>query len=276
MAEEWFEAPVAGGVLAGHHGGDGPPALLLHGGPAVADYTEGCAAELSGVFETIRYTQRGVPPSVVAPPYTIESHMSDALAVLDFFGLESAWAIGHSWGGHLALHLAVAHPGRLLGIVCIDPLGAYGDIFAEFGDNFRRVLSPEQATRVEEVEARRREGIATEADLLERWDIVWPFYVAHPESAPPNPAKRTGVQCSADTNASIAAHFDRGTLVHGLPRVTLPVFFVHGADDPLPPRSSTQTAALIPGARVALIEDCGHFPWWERPGELLRAYQLSQ
>jgi pimeloyl-ACP methyl ester carboxylesterase len=276
MREERFEVPAAGGILAGHRGGDGPPALLLHGGPAVADYTEGCAAELLGVFETIRYTQRGVAPSVAAPPYTIESHMDDALAVLDFFGLDRAWAIGHSWGGHLALHLAVAHPERLLGIVCIDPLGAYGEIFDEFGDNLCRALSPVEVARIEEVEALRRAGAATEADLLERWAIVWPMYFAHPEDAPPNPLGRAGVQCSADTNASLAAHFERGTLVRGLPAVKLPAFFIHGADDPLPPRTSIETAALIPGARVELIGDCGHFPWLECPGELLRAYQLFQ
>ena len=276
MREEPFEVPVAGGVLAGHRGGDGPPALLLHGGPAIADYAGGCAAELSGLFETIRYTQRGVPPSVVAPPYSIESHLADALAVLDFFGLDRAWAIGHSWGGHLALHLAVAHPERLLGIVCIDPLGAYGEIFEEFGVNLRRALSPAQVARIEEIEALRRAGASTEADLLERWAIVCPWYFAHPEAAPPNPLGRAGVQCSADTNASITAHFERDTLVHGLPGVRLPAFFIHGADDPLPPRTSIETAALIPGARVELIEDCGHFPWLERPGELLRAYQLFQ
>ena len=28
MREERFEVPVAGGVLVGHRGGDGPPALL--------------------------------------------------------------------------------------------------------------------------------------------------------------------------------------------------------------------------------------------------------
>ena len=88
--------------------------------------------------------------------------------------------------------------------------------------------------------------------------------------------ERIGVQCSADTNASIAAHFERGTLVAGLPEVRLPAFFIHGEADPLPPRSSVETAALIPGARVELIEDCGHFPWLECPGELLRAYQLFQ
>ncbi|MGZ4382515.1 MAG: alpha/beta fold hydrolase [Gaiellaceae bacterium] len=276
MKEERFVVAVAGGALSGHRGGDGPPALLLHGGPAFPDYTEACAAELAGVFETIRYTQRGVPPSEAGPPYTIESHVADAVAVLDFFGLDRAWAIGHSWGGHLALHLAVAHPKRLLGIVCIDPLGAFGDIFEDFGRNLRRAVSPEQVARVEEVEARRRAGTATEADLLERSAIVWPAYFAHPESAPPHPVEHIGVQCSADTNASIAAHFERGTLVERLPGVSLPAFFVHGADDALPPRSSTETAALIPGARVELIEDCGHFPWLECPGELLRAYQLFQ
>jgi hypothetical protein len=35
MREERFEAPVDGGSLSGHRGGDGRPALLLHGGPAI-------------------------------------------------------------------------------------------------------------------------------------------------------------------------------------------------------------------------------------------------
>lgn len=32
-----------------------------------------------------------------------------------------------------------------------------------------------------------------------------------------------------------------------------------------PPRSSTHTATLIPGALVEIIPDCAHFPWLERP-----------
>lgn len=49
------------------------------------------------------------------------------------------------------------------------------------------------------------------------------------------------------------------------------MLFVHGEVDPLPVRSSTETAALIPGARVVTIPNCGHFPWAERPGEVRRA-----
>lgn len=267
--EQEFRAPVGEGVLAGHRGGEGPPALVLHGGPAMPDYTDGLAAELGGFFSTIRYTQRGVLPSTVGAPYSIEWHSADALAVLDRFGIDRAWAVGHSWGGHLALHLAVAQPERLLGVIAVDPLGAYGDVFDEMGENLRRGLTPEQRDRVDEVEELRRSGEATEDDLHERFKLLWPQYFADPATVTHVPP-RIGRDCSRDTNASIAEHFERGTLLHGLPGVRVPVLFVHGALDPVPLRSVERTAALVSRARLDVIPECGHFPWWERPGETRR------
>ena len=76
MPEHPFEVAVGDGVLRGHRGGEGPPALLLHGGAAIPDYMDGCAEELDGLFHTIRYTQRGPLPSTDGPPYSIESHMA--------------------------------------------------------------------------------------------------------------------------------------------------------------------------------------------------------
>jgi proline iminopeptidase len=264
VKEQPFELRVDGGVLRGHRGGDGAPALLLHGGPAVPDYMGECARVLDGLFSTIRYTQRGTPPSHAGPPYSIESHIADALSVLDHFGLERAWAIGNSWGGHLALHLLVAHPDRLLGVLCVDPLGTDGGIFGEFDENLRRAMRKEEATKIKEVEDRRRAGEVSEAELVERFATIWPPFFASPDKAIPPPA-RVGVQASIDTNGSLTEHFARGTLAAGLPAARLPALFVHGEDDPLPVRSSTATAALIPGARVETIPDCGHFPWLEQP-----------
>lgn len=269
VREEAFELPVAGGALRGHRGGEGRPALLLHGGAAVPDYLGECAALLDGLFETIRYTQRGTPPSDAAPPYTIESHMADALAVLDLLGLEQAWAIGHSWGGHLALHLAVAHPERIAGVLGIDPLGADPSVFAEYEAVLRRELPEEQLARIGEIEERRRSGEVTDAELVERFALTWPVYFARRETATP-PPEHVGGQASIGTNRSLAEHFERRTLARGLPGVRVPVLFVHGEDDPLPPSSAIGTAALIPGALVETIPDCGHFPWVERP-EAFRA-----
>lgn len=271
MREEPFEVRIGDGLLVGCAAAEGAPALLLHGGPAVPDYTGPCALELEGLFATIRYTQRGVPPSTVGPPYSIESHMNDALAVLDARGLERAWAIGHSWGGHLALHLLVAHPDRLLGVVCVDPPGAF-DVFAEQGENLHRQLAPEQIERVREIEARRRAGDATDQELVERFEILWPQFFLHEEVASAAP-KHVGPACSADTNASISAHLERRTLERGLPDARLPVLIVHGVQSPLPCESAERTAALIPGAVFEPVDDCGHFPWIEQPGALRRAVE---
>ena len=39
--------------------------------------------------------------------------MEDVVAVLDALEIGRALVVGHSWGGHLAMHLAVAFPERL-------------------------------------------------------------------------------------------------------------------------------------------------------------------
>jgi pimeloyl-ACP methyl ester carboxylesterase len=46
----------------------------------------------------------------------------------------------------------------------------------------------------------------------------------------------------------------------------VPTLLIHGEGDPMPLASTTDTAALIPGARVEIVEQAGHFPWLERRG----------
>lgn len=261
------ERPFAAGPLRGHSGGSGPPALLLHGGPAIPDYLDGLADELGGLFTTYRYTQRGTPPSSGGPPFTIEAHMEDALFVLDSLGIDRVWAVGHSWGGHLALHLLVAHPERLLGVVAVDALGAFPEAFVDLDANLRRGLTPEQVRRLDAIEAAARVGEVTEADVLERLALVWPQFFVDPAKALPTPGRRS-VEGSVGTNRSITDHFERRTLLEGLPAARLPLLVVHGERSPMPLWSAADTAALVPGAEVAVVPGAGHFPWVERPGSV--------
>ena len=269
IEETAFELPVAGGEIVGHRGGSGAPALVLHGGPGLPDYMAGCAAELAGLFSTIRYAQRGVPPTTVGPPYSVDTHVADAVAVLDGLGIERAWATGHSWGGHLALHLAVAHPERVEGVVCVCPLGASLEVLVEFKENLLRPLPPERRAWLAEVEAREDAGTATKEESLASFEAIWPSYFADPAGAPPFPFDAFG-DGNAETFASIGEHVERRTLEDGLPAVRVRTLFVHGARDPLPARASTDTAAVMPNAEVVLLGGCGHFPWLEQPGELRR------
>ena len=164
MREEAFELPVDGGALRGHRGGEGRPALLLHGGAAIPDYLGDLAEQLDGLFSTLRYTQRGTPPSEAPGPYTIESHMADALAVLDRFGLERDGRSATRGVGHLALHLAVAYPERVAGLLCINPLGADLSVFDDFEETLSRTLTRAQMERIHEIDSAQRVRDVTEAE----------------------------------------------------------------------------------------------------------------
>ena len=90
---------------------------ILHGGPGLSDYTAPLAAEFTDSFKVIRYQQRDLAPSTTSGPFDIGQHVADAIAVLDAAEAERAYVVGHSWGGHLAMHLAVQHQERLPGLV---------------------------------------------------------------------------------------------------------------------------------------------------------------
>jgi pimeloyl-ACP methyl ester carboxylesterase len=64
-----------------------------------------------------------------------------------------------------------------------------------------------------------------------------------------------------------------------LAQVSNPTLVIHGdADRLLGPDNGRQIAALIPAARLAMLEGVGHMFWWEQPqrsAELIREHALA-
>ncbi len=249
--------------------------LILHGGPGLSDYTSSLAAELVETFTVYRYQQRGLPPSTTSGPFTVETHIDDVVAVLSAVSSEPIFLVGHSWGGHLAMHVAVTHPERLLGLVVVDPLGAVGDGGeSDMAQIMAERTAPEAAARASALDERAMRGEGAPGDAVEALAIVWPAYFATPSEAPPMPMMDMSLPCYSGTWESIHDHLARETLVARLGRVRLPTAFVLGADSPIPPRHGAATAALIPGAVTEIVPGCGHFPWLEQPG-VVRAALLA-
>jgi pimeloyl-ACP methyl ester carboxylesterase len=265
------QIPVSGGELHVWCTGSGPPVLVLHGGPGLSEYTEPLVGELDDGFAVYRYQQRGLAPSTTSGPFDIATHVADAVAVLDGIGVERAYVVGHSWGGHLAMHLAAHHPERLLGLVCVDPLGAVPDGGeADLERILTERVSAEGMARAMELDRRAMAGEGTPGDALESFAIVWPGYFSSPAEAPPMPAISLSLPCYSGTFDSIHEQFALGALQQLLPGIRVPSFFLLGADSPIPPEHGLASAALIPDARHEVLDDCGHFVWLESPGSVRR------
>jgi proline iminopeptidase len=264
---ESFEVPVAGGVISGSRTGSGPPVVLLHGGPGLSDYMGSLDGELVSAYTVYRYQQRGLAPSTTSGPFSVETHADDALAVVRAVAPQGADVIGHSWGGYLAMHLAAMRSDLIVGLVVVDPLGVVGDGGeADMARLMQERIPPEAMARANELDERAMSGLGSAEEAIESLALVWPAYFADPASAHAMPPMSIGLDCYAETWESVHEHLSKQTVAGLLPRVTIPTVFVLGAASPIPPEHGLASAALIPAARTEVLEDCGHFPWLERPG----------
>ena len=272
MPHESFEVGVDGGLLGGTVAGRGAPVLLLHGGPGIEwTYLRPLVDELAAGYRVAVYQQRGLPPSTAGAPYDVATQVADVLAVLGGLGWEKAVVAGHSWGGHLLLHLLATHPERVAAALAIDTLGGVGDGGeAEFDAEMRRRTPPRDLERVDELERRSMAGTADEGDLMESFRLLWPAYFAQPAVTPPFP----GVQWSSAAYAATfeSLHAELPGLAARLAGVAVPTVLLHGAGSPLPVTASIDTAAAIGSAAVLqVLGGAGHLPWIERPGALRTA-----
>jgi proline iminopeptidase len=266
VTETPFTINTPAGPIAGSESGQGPALLFLHGGPGLSDYADLLAPELDG-WRTIHYQQRGLAPSAVEGPFTVEQHVADAIAVLDASGVDRAVVVGHSWGVHLALRLAVAYPERMAGLILIDGPGVTGSGgVAEMGQALLARLSAEGRDRLEEIAARvPADGLADDT-ATEQTAVLWPGYFAEPATARPwPPAMRVSVAANAQTLGSMFEHLATG-FAESLSGITGPAIFVLGEQSPMPNTEGEATAALIPSAQVRIIPAAGHLPWVEQPG----------
>jgi pimeloyl-ACP methyl ester carboxylesterase len=260
-----------GPLIAGRRAGSGPSVLLLHGGPGLGfDYLRDLAEELAEENDVAWYQQRGQEPSAEGQPYTVASDVGDARRVLDALGWQTAYVVGHSWGGHLALHVAEAMPERLLGVLAVDPLGPVGDgRWPEFDEEIFRRTPEAVRARAQELDELSMAGEADDELALEGMRLVWPAYFADPERAPPMPELRIASARTAEMVPSIQAELP--ALEAGLSEIRVPVGFVHGSGSPMPLAASTDGAERIPGAWVEVVEGAGHFVWVEAPGAVRAA-----
>jgi pimeloyl-ACP methyl ester carboxylesterase len=223
--------------------------------------------EVTG-WRAIRYQQRGVAPSPLSGPFTVEQHVADLIAVLDSLGIDSAVLLGHSWGGHLALQAAITIPERVRGLVLVDALGSTDDGgVTELSTELQARLSPQASQRMAEL-GELLAGPDASLDAAKAVAaLLWPSYFADPASAPPLPADfEFSPQCNAETLGSALPMIGDGSFAAKVAGIDVPVQVVLGERSPLPRRAGQATADLLPRSELVVVPGAGHLPWHEVPG----------
>jgi pimeloyl-ACP methyl ester carboxylesterase len=150
--------------------------------------------------------------------------------------------------------------------VLVDPVGATSAWLDELHDGaLARLTAAQQAALDAASEALAEASAADPALASDYSQALYPAWFASAELAamfsPPRSASRTGAAVSARLRRE--GYDWRAQLAD----LKVPTLVIHGERDLLPASVARETAALLPRARLALVPDAGHMPFWEAPRE---------
>jgi pimeloyl-ACP methyl ester carboxylesterase len=174
--------------------------------------------------------------------------------ILDAFGVKKPVLIGHSLGAAISLTFAIQHGGLLAGIV---PVG--GGVTMWVNQAILDGLLKDPAPIIE---------MAAKLSLAKQNREK--FSPALSEGF----SKANPVVMHGDFSAC-----NQLNLTDDIGKISIPVLVLCGAEDKMtPPENSRYLADHIPGARLALIENAGHFAMMENPeafNQALKDFALS-
>lgn len=258
--------------------GEGPPIVVLHGGPEF-DHTY-LLPELDRLAESFRlvyYDQRGRGRSaggVAAEDVGLRSEIEDVDRVRRHFGLESVAVLGHSWGGVLAMEYATRHPDRVSHLILLDTAPASaGDwqvLREEFGRR-RPAGDAEEMQAIAATDAYRRGDLDAEAAYirihfrmtLRRPDLLEALVARlQANSTADGVLLARAIEHRLREETSQSADWD---LFPALRELGVPTLLLHGEHDFIPVELAARIADAVPGARLTVLSGCGHFTYLEEP-----------
>lgn len=142
-------ADIDGVTLEYRMEGDGEPVLLIHGA-LIADAFRPLLAEptLTERYRLIAYRRRGYGDSTsVERSITMEDQAADGRGLLRYLGFDPAHVVGHSYGGSIALQMAMDAPDVVHSMALLEPAVFTAGEAEEYRD---RLLAAQRRFRDEE------------------------------------------------------------------------------------------------------------------------------
>jgi proline iminopeptidase len=206
--------------------------------------------------------------------YALSNFIADIDALRIYLGQSKVYIAGHSGGGHQVLEYGIQHSDHLLGIIAIDAIAATDELRSE--EMLKRILKKKNESfyvsnpSYYENASALMMGMGTDKtprSLKEIIGIMGGFYFHAPELA-----EKTFQ--NLDLNDLVFGYtssngFQGKNLLVELNRITVPVLVIVGDDDFIcdPVSQGARIHDRIAGSKLVIINNCGHMPWVEQPGE---------
>ena len=240
--------------------GRGLPLVLLHGlGASVVAWRRNIlplseryavyAPDLPGHGESAK-------PDVA---YDLEFGIRFVLRFLDALGLERVALAGNSMGGLLALAAALRQPDRMQALVLIDAAG----LGRELSWPLRLASLPGIGGLLDALDIRSRRRFMRK--VFYRPDLIEPAVYEELLRVRKLPGVRRAVLSSLRSGVNLQGLRPSLVLLHNSMHVPVPTMVVWGQEDRIiPVEHAHRFARQVPGARVCILPDCGHWPQMEQ------------
>lgn len=253
----------ANGIRTNYHDvGDGAPVLMIHGsGPGVSAWANWrlTMPELARQFRVIAPDMAGFGYSERPEGirYDLDTWVGQAIGLLDALGIEQASVVGNSFGGAIALALAIRHPKRVKRLVLMGSVGVSFPITAGLDAVWGYQPSVENMRALLDIFAYDRKLVNDELAQLRYKASIQPGFQESFSAMFPAP-RQDGVEMMASPLEDIRR----------LPHQTL---IVHGREDKVIPLSnSLELLQAVPNAQLHVFGQCGHWTQIEHAARFSR------
>ena len=225
--------------------GEGPPLVLVHGGPADHTRWRPLLPYLEPHATVHAMDRRGRGASGDGPNYDIAREFEDVAAVVDAVAVVSASAVdvyGHSFGASCALGGATLTSNIRRLAVYEPPVAPMRNAYpAGMLERLDALLAEGRQEAAAEAVFREVLGMSDEEFSAFRAQPSWPARVAAAHTIP------------RESRVELAGAFDPNLAAS----ITVPTILLTGEDSPLKPDTET-LEKLLPNARVVVLEGQQH------------------